>query len=334
MHAIDTVVVTGASAGVGRAAAIAFARAGSKTLVLIARDAQGLAAAAAEVMDAGADARTIVADVADAAALAAAATEVENALGPIDVWVNNAMTTIFSPVERIAADEFRRVTEVTYLGTVHGTLAVLPAMRARDRGVIVQVGSALAYRAIPLQSAYCGAKYAIRGFTDAVRCELLHDGSAVRLAMVQMPGLNTPQFDWARSRIRRHPQPVGTVYQPEVAAHAIVWAARHAPRELHVGWSSWLTIAANKLCPGLMDRLLARMAYEQQFTDEALADGRPDNLYQPLPALARIRGSFDTRAHGNSTQLWLSTHGPLVATALVLAALAVRRLRAKKVSVA
>jgi hypothetical protein len=193
----------------------------------------------------------------------------------------------------------------------------------------VQVGSALAYRAIPLQSAYCGAKHAIRGFTDAVRCELLHDGSAVRLAMVQMPGLNTPQFDWARSRVERHPQPVGSVYQPEVAAHAIVWAARHAPRELHVGWSSWLTIAANKVFPGLMDRLLARKAYEQQFTAEPIAADRPDNLYQPVPALARTHGSFDARAHGASSQLWLSTHGPLVAAGLLMTALAVRYLRGK-----
>ena len=325
MQAAAIVVITGASAGVGRAAARAFARAGAATVVLIARDAEGLAGAAAEVEAAGAAALPIVADVADAAAVEAAAQRVEREVGPIDVWVNNAMATIFAPFEQIGADEFRRVTEVTYLGAVHGTMSALSRMRSRNRGIVVQVGSALAYRAIPLQSAYCGAKHALRGFTDALRCELLHDGSAVQLAMVQLPAVNTPQFDWARSRVARHPQPVGTIYQPEVAARAIVWAARHAPRELHVGWSSWLTIAANKLFPGVMDRLLARAAYEQQFSDQPIDADRPGNLFAPVPRVARTHGSFDVRAQADSTQLWLATHKRavgLVGAAAVLWAVA------------
>ncbi|MES2264091.1 MAG: SDR family oxidoreductase [Pseudomonadota bacterium] len=315
MDAADVVVITGASAGVGRAAALAFARAGFRSLALVARDEAGLDAAAAEVTAAGATAHTFVADVADAAAVERIAAEIERDIGPIGVWVNNAMATIFAPVELIGADEFARVTEVTYLGAVYGTMSALRRMRARNRGTIVQVGSALAYRAIPLQSAYCGAKHALRGFTDALRCELRHDGSAVRLTMVQLPGLNTPQFDWARNRFRRHPQPVGTVYQPEVAARAIVWAARHAPRELQVGWVSSMTIAANKCWPALMDRILARRAYEQQFSAEPIAAGRPDNLFGPVPSLARTRGSFDARAHRHSAQLWLATrgHGVLLA---------------------
>lgn len=315
------IVVSGASAGVGRATALAFADAGAAWVVLLAREADRLAAACAEVEQRGARALAIPTDVADAAAVERAAEQVEREIGPIAVWVNNAMATMFAPIEAITPGEFARVTQVTYLGTVHGTMSALKRMRARNVGSIVQVGSALAYRSIPLQSAYCGAKHAIRGFTDAVRCELIHDNSAVRICMAQLPGVNTPQFDWCRTSKRRHPQPVGAVYQPEVAAGAIVFAATHERRELYVGAPSLLTIILNKAAPGLFDRLMARRCYEQQFTDEAIAPDRPDNLFEPVPGPYGAHGSFDDRAHARSPVLWGSEHRGLIGTALALAGL-------------
>jgi short-subunit dehydrogenase len=249
---------------------------------------------------------------------------VERELGPIDVWVNNAMATIYSPFADITPEEYRRATEVTYLGTVHGTLAALKRMRERDRGTIVQVGSALAYRAIPLQSAYCGAKFAVRGFTDSLRSELLHDGSRVRLTMVQLSAFNTPQFDWARTHIPKRTQPVPPIFQPEIAAEAIVWAAREPRREVWVGFPAVKTILAQKIAPALLDRLLAHMGYEGQITDEREPASRPDNLYAPLPGDHGAHGRFDNRARERSWQIWVSRHRAAVATgmmALVAAAL-------------
>jgi len=247
------VVITGATAGVGRATAHAFAEEGAY-VVLLARDEARLRETEMEVMRRGGAALAIPVDVANADQVERAAENVERTLGAIDVWVNNAMATIFSPIQEITPDEFKRATEVTYLGAVYGTMSALKRMRARDAGVIIQVGSALAYRSIPLQSAYCGAKHALRGFTDSIRSELLHDRSRVRISMVQLPGVNTPQFEWARTSIARHPQPVGPVYQPEVAASAIVWAAKHRRREIYVGWPAAVTIVLNKLLPGFFDK--------------------------------------------------------------------------------
>jgi NAD(P)-dependent dehydrogenase (short-subunit alcohol dehydrogenase family) len=234
----EVVVVTGASAGVGRATVRAFARQGA-SIGMVARGREGLEAAAKEVESEGGRALILPLDVADAQAVEGAAARVEGELGPIDVWVNNAMTSVFAPLKEVASDEFRRVTEVTYLGVVHGTMAALRRMLPRDRGTIVQVGSALAYRGIPLQSAYCGAKHAIQGFTESLRSELLHDNSHVRVTMVQLPALNTPQFDWVLSRLPNRPQPVPPIYQPEVAAEAIVWAAHHGRPEVWVGGPPW-----------------------------------------------------------------------------------------------
>lgn len=321
------VVITGASAGVGRAAARAFAEAGAAWVVLLARDAARLQDSCAEIARCGARALAIPLDV---AAVEAAAERVERELGPIDVWVNNAMATIFAPVEHISPEEFARVTQVSYLGTVYGTMSALRRMRARNAGTIVQVGSALAYRAIPLQSAYCGAKHAVRGFTDSIRCELIHDNSAVRITMVQLPGVNTPQFDWCRTSRTQHPQPVGTVYQPEVAARAIVFAATHDRREVQVGMPAVMTILGSKLAPGLLDRMLARRAYEQQFTAEPIPRDRPDNLFQPVPGPFGAHGSFPERAKGNSPQLWTSMHRDVLVPALAVAgvlALLMRRSR-------
>jgi short-subunit dehydrogenase len=317
----EVVVVTGASAGVGRAAARAFAKAGAGFVALLARDRERLDDTAAEVRAAGARALVVEVDMADAAAVERACERVEQEAGPIAVWVNNAMATIFSPVGDISPEEFARVTEVTYLGTVYGTMSALKRMRQRNKGNIVQVGSALAYRAIPLQSAYCGAKHAIRGFTDSVRSELIHDNSPIHISMVQLPGVNTPQFEWCRTKIHRHPQPVGTVYQPEVAAEAIVWAATHRRREIYVGLPAALTIVLNKALPGLLDKVMARRAYEQQFLPEQIPADRPDNLFHSVPSAYRAHGRFDERAHASSPQLWTSLHRDLVGTGLALAAL-------------
>lgn len=300
----QTVVVTGASGGVGRAIAEAFAGGGAN-VVLIARGRAGLEAAAEAVRAKGARAMTIVADVSDFEQVANAAGEVEATLGPIDVWVNNAMATVFAPVEKLSAPEIRRATEVTYLGAVWGTQAALQRMRPRDRGVIVQIGSALAYRAIPLQAPYCGAKHALRGFTDALRCELRHERSAVRVTMVHLCSFNTPQFSWGRSHMPRHPQPMAPIFQPEAAAAAVLRAARGRRREIWVGYPTAQAIFGNQLLPWLADRILARQAYGGQQTDPATPHGRSGNLFKPLDdeRTYGIRGPFDARTKTTSLQL-------------------------------
>jgi NAD(P)-dependent dehydrogenase (short-subunit alcohol dehydrogenase family) len=301
----DVVVITGASAGVGRATAANFARRGAR-IGLLARGRSRLEAAKAEVESLGGHAIALPTDVADSAAVEAAADAVEREFGPIDIWVNNAMATVFSPAWEVTPDELRRATEVTYLGAAHGTLAALRRMRPRNHGTIVQVGSALAYRAIPLQAPYCAAKHALRGYTDAVRCELLHEGSKVHLTMVHLPALNTPQFSWGRTRLPNHPQPVPPIFQPEVAADAIVWAAYHRRREVFVGWPTVKAVFGNKLAPRYADRKLAEMGYEAQQTQEPLPPGRPDNLFEPAPGDYGAHGVFDARARARSIQLWIS----------------------------
>jgi short-subunit dehydrogenase len=318
----SVVVVTGASAGVGRATVRAFARRGAD-IGLLARGGEGLQAAAKEVEATGHRAVAVPTDVADSDAVQAAAEQVERELGPIDVWVNNAMTSVFAPFTQIGPDEFRRITEVTYLGCVYGTRAALDRMLRRDRGTIVQVGSALAYRGIPLQSAYCGAKHAIQGFTEAVRAELLHDRSKVWLTMVQMPALNTPQFDWVLSRLPHRAQPVPPIYQPEVAARAVVYAATHRRRQVWVGASTVATLLANKATPGLLDRYLGRTGYSSQQTDEPADPDAPANLWAPVAGDHGAHGRFDDRAHPRSLQLWADTHrGTVTACAAGLAGLA------------
>ncbi len=304
---MSVVVVTGASAGVGRATAIAFAGEGAR-IGLVARGSDGLEAARRDVEAAGAQALVLPTDVADPDQVEDAAAAVEDAFGPIDVWVNNAMATIFSRLIEITPPEYQRATEVTYLGYVWGTMAALRRMLPRDRGVIVQVGSALAYRGIPLQAPYCGAKHAIEGFTESLRCELLHDRSNVHLTMVQLPALNTPQFDWGRSRMARKPQPVPPIYQPELAAEAIVWAAQQRRREVYVGGSTVMTILSNKLAPGLGDHYLSRTGYESQQAAEPAQRGRPDNLFEPLPVDHGVHGRFDREARSHSMQLWATKH--------------------------
>ncbi len=301
------VVITGASAGVGRATARAFAKEGA-SIGLLARGRDGLEAARQEVEALGGRALVVETDVADAAQVEAAAKAVEESLGPIDVWINNAMVSVFSPAKDMTPEEYKRVTDVTYLGYVYGTLAALRRMLPRDRGAIIQVGSALAYRGIPLQSAYCGAKHAIQGFTESVRCELLHDRSRVEISMVQMPALNTPQFGWVKSRLPRHPQPVPPIYAPEVAAQAIRWAADHYRREWYVGASTVITIGFNKLAPGLGDRYLAWQGFDAQQYDGLVGTDRLDNLDEPVPGDHGAHGEFSSRARTTSLQLWLTQH--------------------------
>lgn len=303
----EVVVITGASAGVGRAAAKAFAGGGAR-IGLLARGLDGLHGAAADVEAAGGKALPLPTDVAQFRDVEAAAEAVEKEFGPIDIWVNNAMTTVFSPFHEITPEEFKRATEVTYLGTVHGTMAALKRMRQRNRGCIVQVGSALAYRSIPLQAPYCGAKHAIRGFTDSVRSELLHENSKVRLTMVQLPAINTPQFSWCKTRLPRHPQPVPPIFQPEVAARAIVWAAHERRREVYVGGSTLKAILGNKVAPGLLDHYLARTAYDAQQTECEVSPDRPANLYEPVAGDHGTHGIFDQCATPNSIQFWETSH--------------------------
>lgn len=307
IHAADgeVVMLTGASAGVGRATARALAKRGA-TIGLLARGSAGLEATRREVEDLGGRALALEADVSDPERIEEAAATVEKRFGPIDLWINNAMVSVFSPAVKMTPEEFRRVTEVTYLGAVNGTLAALRRMVPRDRGTIVQVGSALAYRSIPLQSAYCGAKHALQGFTESVRCELLHDRSRVRITMVHLPALNTPQFGWVKSRLPRKAQPVPPIFQPEVAARAILWAAHHDRRELSVGGPTVLAIVSNHFVPSYLDRHLARTGYEAQQTGEAEDPGRPHNLWHPVPGDHGAHGAFDDRAHDFSLQLWLS----------------------------
>lgn len=315
-----TVVVTGASGGVGRAAAVEFGRKGYD-VALLARGAVGLDAAAREVRATGATALVVCVDVADHTQVQQAAGRVERELGEIDVWVNDAFTSVFAPFWEISPEEFQRTTEVSYLGFVNGTRAALDRMLPRNRGVIVQVGSALAYRGIPLQTAYCGAKHAIQGFNEALRCELLHTGTAVRTTMVQLPAVNTPQFDWVLSRLPRHPQPVPPIYQPEVIARALVHAAEHPDRrEWYVGSSTVATILGDKLAAGLLDRYLARTGWRSQQTSEAVSPDRPANLWEPADgAVGRdfgAHGSFDDLARGTSWQARLNrTPWPLSALA-------------------
>jgi len=319
------VVVTGASGGIGRACACAFAAAGDK-VAMLARGEAGLDGAATDVRSAGVPALPIPVDVADAGQVEAAAERVEAELGPIDVWVNVAFTSVFAPFTEIEPEEFRRVTEVTYLGYVYGTKSALRRMLPRDRGTIVQVGSALAYRGIPLQTAYCGAKHAIQGFNESLRCELLHAKSKVRVTMVQMPAVNTPQFDWVLNRLPHHPQPVPPIYQPEVAARAVLYAAAHPRRrEYWVGAPTAATLIANAVAPGLLDRYLARTGFKSQQTSAPAKADAPANLWSPADGLAGrdfgAHGSFDSRSHESSPQLWASQHhGTLAAAAGVLGA--------------
>jgi short-subunit dehydrogenase len=310
----QVVVITGASAGVGRATARLFARNGAK-VGLLARDSQRLQETLREIEDAGGVAAAVPTDVADAEAVDRAAEHIERSLGPIDVWVNAAMATVFSPFDLISPEEYRRATEVTYLGFVHGTMAALKRMRPRNRGAIVQVGSALAYRSVPLQSAYCGAKAAIRGFTDSIRSELIHDRIDVHLTMVQMPALNTPQFDWSRNKLRHRPQPIPPIFQPELAAEAILYAARSRRREIIVGTSALKAIYANMLAPGLLDRILAKWGYSGQLTEEDERPDRPDNLFTPVDDHHAAHGRFDAHAHEASLQLTLNEHRNSVALA-------------------
>ncbi len=311
----EVLVVTGASAGLGRAIAIEFGRHHGR-LALLARGKQGLLDAQREVEAAGGTAIVIPTDVADPDAVELAAQTAENTLGPIDVWVNNAMASVFSPVKLMKPEEYKRVTEVTYLGVVYGTMSALRRMLPRDRGSIVQVGSALAYRSIPLQSAYCAAKHAIAGFTDSLRCELIHDRSRVHLTMVQMPALNTPQFDWVKSRLKRRAQPVPPIFQPEVGASAVYAAAHSKRREIYVGASTVGAIAGQKVVPGWLDHYLGRTGYSSQQTTEPEDPERPDNLWDPAPNHHSTRGRFDTRAHGRSYELWADLHRGAVAIGL------------------
>lgn len=288
----DIIVITGASAGVGRATARKFAAAGNK-IGLIARGVKGLEAAKKDVESIGGEAIILPADVADYEEIENAAEKIENEFGPIDIWINNAMTTVFAPFKDISAGDFKRVTEVTYLGFVYGTMSALKRMRERNRGVIVQVGSALAYRGIPLQSAYCGAKHAIQGFNESIRSELLHDKINVHLTMVQLPALNTPQFNWCKTTFSKKPQPVPPIYQPEIAADAIYYAAYHKRREMYIGFNNTVIIHGNKFFPGFGDKYLARMGYDSQMINKPIDPNRPSNLWNAVEGDFGAHGDFD-----------------------------------------
>ncbi len=303
----EVVVVTGASAGLGRAIAREFGRHGA-AVGLIARNRERLETAKAEIEAVGGKALVFAQDVANAGDVEKAATSVEQEFGPIDIWVNNAMVSVFSPIHQMTADEFKRITEVTYLGVVYGTLAALTRMRERNRGTIVQVGSALAYRSIPLQAGYCAAKHAIAGFTDSLRCELIHDRSRVHVTMVQMPALNTPQFGWVKSRLPRKAQPVPPIFEPEVGARAVYWAAHHRRRELYVGSSTVAAIYGQRIAPGLLDIYLGRTGFDSQQYDGHADPNRPNNLWESVPGDIGAHGDFDDRATPRSPELWLDSH--------------------------
>jgi len=328
-----TVVVTGASGGIGRASAVAAGRQGD-TVVLLARGEKGLQGAVEEIENAGGRAIPMPVDVSDHDAVFAIADKVEADIGPIDVWINVAFTSVFAPFDEIKPEEYRRVTEVNYLGFVYGTMAALKHMKPRNRGTIVQVGSALAYRGIPLQTAYCGSKHAIQGFHEALRCELLHEKSGVHVTMVQMPGTNTPQFSWVLSRLPRQAQPVAPIYQPELAAKAVMYASEHPKRrEYWVGSSTMGTLAANAIAPGLLDRYLGRTGFKSQQTNKSKSPDKPHNLWQPADGKDGkdfgSHGAFDNKAHYHDPQVWASQHhgtlGALAAGAVAAAALAWRR---------
>jgi NAD(P)-dependent dehydrogenase (short-subunit alcohol dehydrogenase family) len=310
----EVVVVTGGGAGLGRAIVQSFARRGAH-IGLVSRSRERLEDAQREVKDLGGQAIVLPGDVADPATTENAAARTEEAFGPIDVWVNDAMTTVFSPFHELSADDFKRVTEVTYLGFVYGTMAALKRMRPRDRGTIVQVGSALAYRSIPLQSAYCGAKHAIVGFTDSIRSELIHDGSHVHMTVVQMPALNTPQFSWCKSNMPRKAQPVPPIFQPEVGAEAVYWAAHQRHREVFVGWPTARAIWGQRFMPGVLDHLAAKLAWDGQLYDGA-RDDAPVDLYEPVPGHQSAHGAFDSRAQSSSWELGLTMQASWLATAV------------------
>jgi short-subunit dehydrogenase len=304
---VTIVVITGAGAGVGRATVEEFARHGCD-VALLSRDPQRLEDAAAGARAHGVRALPIPTDVADPAAVDAAAAQVERELGPIDVWVNVAMATVFAPVAKLTAAEIKRGTEVTYLGQVHGMMAALRHMTPRNRGSIVNVGSALAYRSVPLQSIYCGAKFAIRGFTDALRSEIIHDKLNISLSMVDLPAVNTPQFDWALNKMGRKAQPVPPIFEPEIPARAIYFAAFHPRRQTWVGFPTVKAILANRIAPGLIDRYLARAGYQGQLTAEPVAPDAPNNLFHPVPGPYGAHGRFDSRARTRSWEVFTSRH--------------------------
>ena len=292
----QVVVITGASGGVGRATVREFAKHGAR-IALLARGVDRLNTAKEEVEEAGGKALVLPTDVSDPDQVEAAAERTESEFGPIDIWVNDAMTTIFAPFVEIRPDEFKRATEVTYLGCVYGTMAALKRMKPRNRGTIVQVGSALAYRSIPLQAPYCGAKHAVVGFTDSIRSELIHDKSKVHITVVHLPGLNTPQFNWCRTRLPNHPQPVAPIFQPEVAARAIVWASGQRKREVWVAWSTYQAILGQRIAPGFADHYLAKHAVEGQETQTPISPDRPDNLFETVPGNQyAAHGIFDDKA--------------------------------------
>ena len=320
------VVITGASSGVGRAVARAVGEHGAR-VALIARGREGLEAAAREIERAGGESLVLPLDLADARAVDDAADRIVATWGQIDVWVNDAMVSVFAPIAEMTAEEYRRVTEVNYLGTVHGTMAALRHMRGRDRGVIVQIGSALAYRSIPLQSAYCASKAAVRGFTDSLRCELAHERSRIEVTMVHPPAVNTPQFDVVRNKLGQHARPVGATYQPEVIARGVVHAILHPSRELWIGWTTIGAILGQRVIPGVLDRSLGKRAWDAQVTSR-LPPTTSDNLDGPLPGDRGAHGSFDEEARGSSTELWLRMHrGPVVVAAALLFAAGVAAVR-------
>ncbi len=316
------VVITGASGGVGRVTAWEFAKQGAK-IALLARSPEQLDATKKEVEEHGGKALTITCDVADHLAVEYAADLVERELGEIDVWVNNAMASVFAPVKEITPEEFKRVTEVTYLGTVYGTKSALKRMLPRNKGSIVFVGSALAYRGIPLQSAYCAAKHAIQGFYDSLRSELMHENSNIKTCMVQLPGLNTTQFGWVLSRLPNKPKPMGKVYQPEVAARAIVYAAAHNRREIFVGFSTFQAIIGNKIAPWLGDFVLSKKGYKGQQTDVPVEADRKNNVWEPVPGDRGAHGDFHKDAKSSSFTLWASMNRGIVSAFATIAAIAI-----------
>ncbi|HZL13154.1 MAG TPA: SDR family oxidoreductase [Verrucomicrobiae bacterium] len=315
----EVVMIMGASAGIGRATAQAFAKRGAH-IGLLARGRTGLEGAKREVEKLGGRGLILIADVADDKAVEAAAEKLENEFGAIDIWINDAMASVFSPIMEMTADEYRRVTEVTYLGYVWGTMAALRRMRPRNRGVIVLVGSALAYRGIPLQSAYCAAKHAILGFTDSLRCELIHDKKNIRVCTVEMPAVNTPQFGWVKNKLPNKAQPVPPIFQPEVAADAIVFAATHNRREIYVGLPTVEAVVVNKIAPGFLDRHLARTCFKAQQTDEPKNPNQPDNLFAPVEHDFGAHGTFDGRAKKFSVELWLDKNRWIFLAAVLMVA--------------